>query len=304
MRRFMIAAAILHAALSTAAPRAEPVEKMVPGGAPFVIVYPHRLEPMAKRVAGILNRSYVEIAGEIGLERMDTVTVYIAGDRETYRSHHEGLVPEWGVAYSRWYGREIGIDAGAVLSQPRPLEIVLRHELSHIVLAERTGGVYCPHWFVEGLAMLQSNEWTFGDQWGLVRSVGEKSLPSLDELEGPFPRNTADAVLAYRVSFYAVEELLRDRRGDLVTLTAYIRDLGSFDEPFTLTFGESPDEYSSRLHVLMLDRYGTAARLIRSIPYWGVLTLLFIVAYAAKRIRTRRRLREWERIEETGGERF
>ncbi len=304
MRRFLIAAALIHALVSAAAHGGERVETKSVGNAPFVIFYPHRLEAMAERVARILERSYEEIAGEVGLERLDTVTVYIAGDNETYRRHHEGLVPEWGVAYSRWHGREMGIDAGAVLRQPRPLEIVVRHELSHIVLAERTGGVYCPRWFIEGLAMIQSNEWTFGDQWGLVRSVGAKSLPSLDELEGPFPRNADDAAVAYRVSYYAVEELLRDRRDDLVTLTAYIRDLGDFDEPFTLTFGESPDEYAARLHVLMLDRYGTAARLIRSIPYWGMLTLLFVIAYAVKRIRTRRRLREWERIDGAGGERF
>jgi hypothetical protein len=231
------------------------------------------------------------------LERIDTVTVYIAGDEETYRRYHDGLVPEWGVAYSRWNGREIGIDAGAVLREPRPLDVVLRHELSHIVLAERVGGASCPRWFVEGLAMLQSSEWTFNDHWGLVRSISRESLPRLDELRGSFPRNAEDAALAYRVSYYAVEELLRDRREDLITLTAFIRDLGDFDESFELTFGESPGVYSDRLHVLMLNRYETAARLIRSIPYWGLLAFLFLVAYAVKLIRTRRRLREWEREE-------
>lgn len=273
-------------------------------GAPFIIVFPPRLGRMADRVARILDQSFWEIAGEVGLERIDTVTIYIAGDRETYRRYHEGLVPEWGVAYSRWYGHEMGIDAGAVLSEPRPLEVVIRHELSHIVLAERIGGVPCPRWFVEGLAMLQSSEWTFEDQWGLVRSIGRKSLPSLDELKGPFPRNAGDAILAYRVSYYAVEELLGDRQGELVTLTAFIRDLGGFDEPFTLTFGESPGDYSVRLHVLMLNRYETAARLIRSIPYWGVLSLLCVIAYTVKRIRTWRRLKEWERAEERGEGRF
>ncbi|HER43104.1 MAG TPA: hypothetical protein ENO08_01425 [Candidatus Eisenbacteria bacterium] len=282
----------------------ERVETKEVEGAPFIIVFPLHLEAMAERTARIIVRSYTEISGDIGLEGLDTVTVYIAGDRETYRRYHGDLAPEWGVAYSRWHGREIGIDAGAVLSQPRPLETVLRHELSHIALAERTGGVPCPRWFVEGLAMLQSKEWTFEDHWGLVRSIRAKSLPALDDLSGPFPRNAADATLAYRVSYYAVEELLRDRRGDLVTLTAFIRDLESFDESFALTFGESPGEYSARLHVLMLDRYETAALLIGSLPYWGAITLLFVAAYAVKRIRTGKRAREWERADKAAGERF
>jgi len=306
MRRLLITAILLFLLISTswAARDREEFETMRAPGAPFIIVYPAHLRRMADRVSRILDQSYREIAQEVGLESMDTVTIYIAGDKETYRLYHEGLVPEWGVAYSRWHGREIGIDAGAVLSEPRPLEVVIRHELSHIVLAERIGGVPCPRWFVEGLAMLQSSEWTFDDQWGLVRSVGRKSLPSLDELKGPFPGNAGDATLAYRVSYYAVEELLGDRQGELVTLTAFIRDMGGFDDPFRLTFGESPGDYSVRLHILMLDRYETAARLIRSIPYWGMLSLLFIVAYTVKRIRTWRRLRDWERAEESGEGRF
>ncbi len=304
MRRFLIATILITLCASTAARGGEEVESTRVPGAPFVIVFPRHLQRMADRVSRIVGRSYPEIAGEIGLEGIDTVTIFIAGDKETYRRYHEGLVPEWGVAYSRWNGREIGIDAGAVLSQPRPLEVVLRHELSHILLSERVGGVPCPRWFVEGLAMHQSSEWTFEDQWGLVRSVGGKNLPGLEELTGPFPRNAEDARLAYRVSYYAFEELMGEGLEELVTLTAFIRDLGSFDQSFTLTFGESPGEYGDRLHILMVKRYGTAARLIRSMPYWGVLSMLFIIAYIVKRIRTWRRLKEWEIAEEGRGERF
>jgi hypothetical protein len=304
MRRILVTAILVSITISMAARGRERVETKRASGVPFIIVFPPRLGPMADRVSRILDRSYPEIAGEMGLERIDTVTIYIAGDRESYRRYHEGLVPEWGVAYSRWNGREIGIDAGAVLNEPRPLEVVLRHELSHIVLAERVGGVPCPHWFVEGLAMHQSSEWTLEDQWRLVRSVSSKNLPRLEELNGPFPRNAEDATLAYRVSYYAFEELMGERRGELVTLTAFIRDLGSFDESFALTFGESPGEYSERLHVLMLNRYETAGRVIRSMPYWGMLSVLFIIAYMAKRIRTWRRLKEWERAEEGHEGRF
>ena len=298
MRRIPIAIFLILLSTSTAALGGEEVESRRTSGAPFVIVFPPHLGRMADRVSRIIERSYPEIAEEIGLEGIDTVTVFIAGDRDAYRRYHEGLVPEWGVAYSRWNGREIGIDAGAVLSEPRPLEVVLRHELSHIVLAERVGGVPCPRWFVEGLAMHQSSEWTLEDQWGLVRSVGGKNLPGLEDLTGPFPRNARDATLAYRVSYYAFEELMAEGSGELVTLTAFIRDLGSFDRSFTLTFGETPGEYADRIHVLMINRYGTASRLIRSMPYWGVLSVLFIAAYIIKRIRTRRRVREWELAEQ------
>jgi hypothetical protein len=265
---------------------------------PFIVVYPPRLAKMTDAVERILTDSFEGMARAVGLEAIDTVTVYIAGDGEIYRRLHGGLVPEWGVAYSRWGRREMGIDAGAVLRTPRPLKIVIRHELSHILFTERVGGARCPTWFVEGLAMLQSHEWGFDDQWGLVNAVWSKDLPGVEDLGGRFPGNPQKAVLAYRLSYYAVEELLRGRPEDLVTLTSFIRDLGDFDRAFVLTFGESPLEYSMRLHVLMVNRYGAAAALIRSMPYWGILSVLLVLAYLLKRMRSRRKLREWESAEE------
>jgi hypothetical protein len=262
--------------------------------APFVFIYPPRLSSMADAVEDILAGSFEEIAVAVGLARLDTVTVYIAGDDKTYRSLHGGLVPEWGIAYSRRDRREIGIDAGAVLRTPKPLGTVIKHELSHIVFTERVAGAPCPTWFVEGLAMMQSHEWSFEDQWGLVSSVWKKRLPSIEDLGGSFPHGTEDATLAYRVSYYAVDELLRGRPEDLVTFTSFIRDLGDFDRAFLLTFGESPLEYSERMHVQIVNRYATAAVLMRSMPYWGILSILMIFAYLLKRMRARRKLREWE----------
>jgi hypothetical protein len=276
----------------------EDYETRTSAEAPFVFIYPPRLSRMADTVEEILVRTYEEIARAVGLEQLDTVTVYIAGDEETYRRLHGGLVPEWGIAYSRRDGREIGIDAGAVLRTPQPLETVIRHELSHIALTERVGGAACPRWFAEGLAMIQSREWGFEDQWGLMSSVWKKSLPSIEDLEGSFPHGAEDATLAYRVSYYAVDELLRRRPEDLVTLTSFIRDLGDFDRAFLLTFGESPVHYSDRIYVQIVDRYATAAMLMRSMPYWGILSVLVILAYLFKRLRARRKLKEWESQED------
>jgi hypothetical protein len=299
MKRLTIALILLSVPLATfPATGTENYESRRSAEAPFVFVYPPRLSKMADTVEDILTDSFEEIARAVGLERLDTVTVYIAGDDKTYRRLHGGLVPEWGIAYSRRSGREIGIDAGAVLRTPRPLEIVVRHELSHIVFTERIEGAPCPTWFIEGLAMLQSREWGFDDQWGLISSVWKKRLPSIEDLEGRFPRGNEDATLAYRVSYYAVDELLRRRPEDLVTLTSFIRDLGDFDQAFLLTFGESPLEYSARLHVHIVNKYATAAVLMRSMPYWGVLSVFVILAYLLKRMRARRKLEEWESMED------
>jgi hypothetical protein len=266
-------------------------------GGPFIIHFEPRLERMAMEVGLLLGDSWKELAAEVGLERLDTVDVYITGDPEVYRSLHGGMLPEWGAAYCNSARREIGLDAEAVLRAPRPLRIVIRHELSHMVLADRVGGASVPRWFAEGLAMRQADEWTFGHQWNLLTTIWAKQLPYIEDFDGPLPRGASKARLAYGVSFLAVEELLRERPEDLITLTAYVRDLRDFDRAFSLTFGEPVTEFSTRLHSHLSDRYGTTAMLIRSSPYWGSMTMLFLLAYLLKWYRGRKKLEEWESAE-------
>lgn len=306
MKRLIILAVLCVASIHSAdaaQPRSVDLEgypAFRSGGGPFIIRYEPRFDRMADRIDRMLTACWMELAREMGLERIDTVDVYITGDEEVYRSLHGGLIPEWGAAYCNSARREIGLNADAVLKSPRPLSIVIRHELSHMLLSDRVNGAPVPRWFAEGLAMRQADEWTFGHQWGLVTAIWAKRLPYLEDFDGPLPRGASEAHLAYGISFLAVEELLRERSEDLVTLTAYVRDLGDFDRAFTLTFGEAPGEFSTRLHTQLLDRYGTAAVLLRSAPYWGGMTLLFLFAFLIKRNRGRRKLREWESAEGAG----
>ena len=261
---------------------------------PFIIHHQPRDEKMALMIEGLLCESASVIAAELGLERPDTVNLYLAGDHESFKRLHHSRLQEWGEAFSDLRRMIIGIDADAVLRTPRPLNTVISHELSHIFFAQRVGGVRCPTWFLEGVAMRQSREWTFGDQWNLVSSIWRRTLPDLEDLKGPFPRPVETASIAYKLSYAAVEELFSGRPGDLITLTSFIRDLGDFDRAFILTFGETPEDFTLRFHLELEKRYRTAGALMQSTPFWLFIVCLFLLAYIIKGVRSKRKLREWE----------
>jgi hypothetical protein len=193
----------------------------------------------------------------------------------------------------------MGIDASRILLSNRPLQTVIRHELSHLFLAQRTGRAWCPTWFVEGIAMRQSREWTLLDQWRLAVDVAKDDIPRLEDLQGRFPRSADMAATAYRISYAAVEELTGGEERDLVTFTAFLRDTGDFERAFELTYGETTPEFSGRFEAVMRSRYRTASMLLNISPYGLTLSLLFLAAYLIKRNRSRRRVQEWER-EESG----
>ncbi|UCF05389.1 MAG: hypothetical protein JSV33_16005 [bacterium] len=267
---------------------------------PFVIHHPKRLSRMVEHVSTLLCEAVGEIASDLGLEAIDSITVFLAPDGESYQRLHRAHIPEWGAAFSSTGTQTLGINTEAVLRSPRPMRMVIRHELSHLLLAQRIEGIHCPLWFMEGLAMIHSHEWDFRDQWGLMSAAWKKQLPYLDDLVERFPREQDEAVLAYRLSYTAVERLVSERPDVLITLTAFIRELESFDRAFLVTFGETTDEFDIRLHEAIMAKYRTSGTLIQTMPYWLLLTCLFLLTFLIKRYRGRQKLETWE-AEETEG---
>jgi hypothetical protein len=264
---------------------------------PYIFHYSERSRKMTAEVERLIAESAPGIAEEIGLQDPGRVDIYVVQDRKDFDFLSGSKMPEWGEAFSDLVNGRIVIDARAVLRTPRPLKTVIRHELSHILFVQKTNGTRAPTWFLEGLAMRQSREWTMSDQWNLMTSIWSGNLPDLEDLEGRFPRSSSKASIAYRLSYAAVSRLLDKRPMDLVTLLSFTRDLGDFDRAFQLTFGESTGDFTAEFHLDLDARYNAAAPLFRSPPFWLMMAFLFILAYVLKKIKNRRRIREWENEE-------
>lgn len=263
----------------------------------YTIYYSDRGEKLAEEVEKIVCRYAGEIATGVGLEEVSPVAFIIAPDTPSFRKLHGGRLPEWGEAFGDSRRMIIGIDASRVLLSNRPFKTVVLHELSHVFLSQRTAGARCPSWFVEGIAMRQSREWNLSDQWGLALNVWREDTPRLEDLQGRFPKSAESAIMAYRVSYAAVDELIGQEERKLVTFTAFLRDTGDFDKSFTLTFGETVDEFSGRFEASMRSRYRHTSLFLNISPYGLTLSGLFLLAYFIKRNRSRRKVEQWEREE-------
>ena len=264
---------------------------------PFIIYYPVKYRKMAENIGMVLENSSGKIASELGIEKFDTIRVYLAGDTESYRILHRGMLPEWGEACSDLANMRLCINIESVLRSQRPIRVVIRHELSHLLFTQRVNGTRCPTWFLEGLAMRQSGEWTFSDQWYFMVSVWKKDIPVLEDLQGRFPNSRRDAAMAYRLSYLAVNELFAERPEDLMTLTAFTRDLGDFKRAFLLTFGKYPSDFADEFQAKIGSKYKTRFILAASAPFWACMVILFLVAYSVKRYKTNRKIRQWEEEE-------
>jgi hypothetical protein len=305
---FLLAAIVLAAAPRPAAPRPVTGENVRAAGASvpvgyqvlkagsgsFIIFYPPRFAKLARETGALLEESSGEIARGLGLESIAAIKVIIASDMKAFELLHGGAIPEWGIAFADVEDQVLGINVDLVAREPRNFPVVVRHELSHLLLAQRVGGVSVPTWFMEGLAMMQAGEWGLSDEWTFMTTAGRRDLPYLDELRGPFPRSAGRAALSYGMSYFAVRKLLGDRPESLATLTAFIRDSGDFEGGFESTFGQTAYDFAGKLYVEIDRRYKTAGTILNAAPYWAGAALLFVAVYLVKRERSRRKLERWE----------
>lgn len=266
-------------------------------GGDFAIHYPPNLEPMAREVEAIIVQSAGDIALEIGLDRIAPIEVYLAGDERTYRKLHEGSIPEWSAAFSDVQDRVLGILAPFATSERRPLRNIVRHELSHLLLAQRIGAVHVPTWFAEGLAMMQAQEWSFVDDWNFMILAGRNRIPYLEELEYAFPRSAEDAALAYALSYLAMRTMFSENPELLSTFMSFLRDTGDFEDAFNAVFGTTPYNFASSFYVSIEKKYKLPGAVLDASPYWFVASSLVVIAFVARRIRIKSRLREMQERE-------
>jgi tetratricopeptide (TPR) repeat protein len=179
-------------------------------------------QPLAARVADILEAAYWRIGGALGAYPNDVVQV-ILYTTEEFRDITQS--PAW--AGGAFDGR-IRMPVRGKIDE-RELQRVLAHELTHAIvygLARR--GV--PQWLNEGLAVLFEKE-GLGQERNLV---ARGPLIPLSQLEKPFDDLSGDqATLAYAESAVAAARIL-DQGGPTAVFNL-LSDLGnglSFDEAF------------------------------------------------------------------------
>jgi hypothetical protein len=253
------------------------------------------LEGLVDEVLRLWPESALMIAEGLGLTELAPVEIVLL-KHTTWTRWSRGLLPEWGVGFANWPGGPIAIDAGRAVRDPGRFSQILRHEISHVYLGQRLNGRRPPTWFVEGVAQIQSGDWSFGDTMGLVQVASAGALPPLSRLQASFPVGGRSAQLAYRVSRQAVLEIDRRgaERGGWRAMLGPLAAGESFDSALAAVSGLRMTAFEAMVENRLRIRYGWLAAVASASSLFTFMTLLFVVGAVRARLRTRQRLREME----------
>lgn len=139
----------------------------------------------------------------------------------------------------------------ATVQREAELRRVLRHELTHAVVDQRTRG-NCPHWFQEGMAQFLDGTDVVAIEKRL--RLDPKALIPLFRIEGPFVDHEPSArEQAYRQSASAVSFLIsRIRRSGLLFLIQRLGEGRPFDRALLetgLSYAELQQAWESSLRL-------------------------------------------------------
>lgn len=251
---------------------------------------PPELEPAARRVRGIDQGALADALGRAGLSLPPRVRIMLVASDDP----RAAMTPGWIVGRAAGT-RNIVIFPGRIGSYPHgSLESVVRHEMVHLALATRAGGVPLPRWFHEGVAVSVESGWGARDELRLLLAAFDR--PSIADLRRLFASDRyPDTVQAYLLAAALVDEVRRRHGSDSPGAVASAVASGlSFGEAFFRVTGERPDDVAARA-------WAGHRRLTRILPLvtgpsavWSLILAVAFLAFAFTVRRRRERRRQWE----------
>ncbi|TNE48211.1 MAG: hypothetical protein EP343_16495 [Deltaproteobacteria bacterium] len=179
------------------------------------------------------------------------------------------------------------------------LRQTFRHELSHLLLARAVHHKRLPLWFVEGLAMVQSQDFGALDRmWLLARTRMGGHWPKLSSLEKGFPANYEARRVAYAVSTDFVVYLRKLNPKVVPEALALIRKGKGFQAAIAETCGQSWSNLQTRWLKQVGFRYGWIVFLSQEWLLWFFAILLAIWGYFKLRRQRRKQLKQWAEEED------
>lgn len=266
----------------------------------FITAYTLPDAATANETLRILQLTYRRLQSVFQDQLKAPIVIFICPDRETFSDLSQNVAPDWGDGLADLTNRRMLLLSPSATPYRRPLSDVVAHELIHFMMHDMAGGGHLPIWLAEGAAIYYSGEVEHSDPILISRAILTNSLVAFDELDQVLKFEAARASLAYQESYQAVRFLIQ-RHGetavrDLCKQLSATTDLNSI---FKESFGEDLIDFETAYFDWLRQNYRWQFLLDVSMITWALIIVLMALAIVVVRWRTRRKLAEWEKEDET-----
>jgi len=223
------------------------------------------------------------------------IKIFFPESEDDYTKLTGGRLPEWSGAVAISKNRIIIIKPQKYNDNKKLLE-TLKHELIHIVIADKYFENRLPLWLNEGLATYLSNNY-FEENEGVIISnaIAADKILELNKLNQLMKLNTASANLAYLEAKIAVEYLIKQI--GISQLPFFLDELNSeknIDVVFKKYLGYDLIDFEFYWYNYLKDKYGGLFILNFDNMIWYILILIVIIAFVVVKIRNYKKMKSWK----------
>jgi hypothetical protein len=265
---------------------------------PCIFKLPEGNVNIVDELDSVCKESLPRIFGQLGLTRdggLKTVLVGVVGMPNEMKkvAPKDANPPSWSVAVAYPEHSLVILSLKDNIGRPvEELSLVFEHELSHLALRQALAGAHVPRWFSEGIAIHQSEESSFRRYWLVWLAARGNSLIPLDEIER-YPDHMGKINLAYAQSADFLGTLLR--KGGWLGIRVVLRRMAegaTFEDAIEFSYGRSLESLEKEWRSLLMSRWQWIPLLTGTGAIWGLIVILFFVAYVVVRIKRKKRLKE------------
>jgi peptidase MA superfamily protein len=178
------------------------------------------------------------------------------------------------------------------------LDVLLLHEVTHVLASRAAGGHELPRWWNEGLALLASRGWSLEDRSRVIVGAVSGMPDNVDALEASFDGGPYEVSAAYALSGALVHHLVRRHGDELVAATlARVAAGEDFDAAFAAVAGVPLAEDVAGFWRRYRLWYRWLPFLTSGAVLWGAVTALALLAGVRRRQRDAAIRRRWEEEE-------
>ncbi|UCD16946.1 MAG: hypothetical protein JSV44_10900 [Candidatus Zixiibacteriota bacterium] len=224
--------------------------------------------------------------------------IYIVESLAEFKKLAGTAFPDWGAAAALPYRRLIVIKSPAHFNLGKPLAELVRHEYSHLALAQVLGAAVPPRWLDEGLAMYVSAEWGWQQNLAMSRAVIFRHTVPLHEIErlNRFPEGRAQT--AYAQSYLAVKYILDTYQAESFNiLLKELRGRRSYDEALNMAVGANYVEFEEEFSEFLNRRYNLVSLFIDTYFLWIFLAVVVFIGFMLQYRKRRKYYQKWEEEE-------
>lgn len=275
---------------------------------PLEISFPTRLRPLVSSSLARAEQDARALAAQFSLATIPTLRVRLVGDPGAMRALAPAEAPPpayaVGVAYPAVRLALVSATAPSTW-EASDMPRVLRHELSHLLLAEATHHAAIPRWLAEGIAVEQAGEHSFERFQELAVASFTGRVVPLRRLDAGFSDTPSQVNAAYAQSADFVGWLVRkDGVGRFGILLAHLREAMTFEDAFRETYGASLTHVEEEWRHDMDGRFALAPLWAGTGIAWGLGAVLLLAATVRRRLRAKATIARWDREEKAREDRL